>query len=94
LSITRKEVEHVALLARLELSEKEKEDYTNQLNSIIGYMNKINELNTENVEPTAHVLPIFNVMREDTAKDSLDREEVLKNAPDKENGQFKVPRIV
>ncbi len=94
MSITKKEVEHVALLARLDLSEKEKEDYTNQLNSIIGYMNKINELDTENVEPTAHVLPIFNVMREDNAKDSLDRGEVLKNAPEKENGQFKVPKIV
>ncbi|MBZ4686690.1 MAG: glutamyl-tRNA(Gln) amidotransferase, subunit [Clostridiales bacterium] len=92
--ITKKDVEHVALLSRLDLTEEEKEAYTKQLNSIIDYMNKINELDTEGVEPTAHVLPIYNVMREDEVGESLDREKVLENAPEKENGQFKVPRIV
>lgn len=92
--ITKKDVEHVALLSRLDLTEEEKEAYTKQLNSIIDYMNKINELDTEGVEPTAHVLPIYNVMREDEVGESLDREKVLKNAPEKEDGQFKVPRIV
>ncbi|MDK2986162.1 MAG: aspartyl-tRNA(Asn)/glutamyl-tRNA(Gln) amidotransferase subunit [Clostridia bacterium] len=92
--ITKKDVEHVALLSRLDLTEEEKEAYTKQLNSIIDYMNKINELDTEGVEPTAHVLPIYNVMREDEVGESLDREKVLENAPEKEDGQFKVPRIV
>ena len=92
--ISKKDVEHVALLARLELTDAEKEAYTKQLNSIMDYMNKINELDTVGVEPTAHVLPLYNVLREDKREKSFDRAEVLKNAPEKEKGQFKVPKIV
>ena len=94
MTISKKDVEHVALLARLELTDAEKEAYTKQLNSIMDYMNKINELDTVGVEPTAHVLPLYNVLREDKREKSFDRAEVLKNAPEKEKGQFKVPKIV
>ena len=65
MSITIKDVEHVANLARLELTEEEKEQFTGQLNAILKYAEKLNELNTDDVEPTSHVLPITNVMRED-----------------------------
>ncbi|RMD55177.1 MAG: Asp-tRNA(Asn)/Glu-tRNA(Gln) amidotransferase subunit GatC [Nitrospirae bacterium] len=88
------DVEKVAQLAMLGLNEEEKELYGKQLGDIIKFMNKLNELNTEDVEPTSHVVDINNVFREDEPKESLPREEVLKNAPDKEDGFFKVPRII
>jgi len=94
LPLTREEVEHVAMLARLELSKEETVSYTNQLDSILEYVEKLNELDVENVEPTAHVLPINNVFREDEVKEGIPRDVALSNAPDKENGQFKVPKIV
>jgi aspartyl-tRNA(Asn)/glutamyl-tRNA(Gln) amidotransferase subunit C len=92
--ITIKDVEHVALLARLELSPEEKEMYTDQLNVILKYISKLEELDTENVLPTAHVLSLQNVLREDEVYPSLDRAAVLGNGPSTEKGQFKVPRIV
>lgn len=93
--ITIKEVEHVALLARLELTGEEKEMYARQLGAILEYAQMLNELDTENVPPTAHVLPLQNVWREeDEVGQHLDIEEVLTNAPDKEGRFFKVPRIV
>lgn len=88
------DVEHVALLARLELDAAEKEAYTEQLNAILGYMEKLNELDTTDVEPMAHVLPIKNVFREDEVKPGLDRETALSQAPDAWDGQFRVPKIV
>lgn len=88
------EVEHVALLARLELAPEEKEAYTEQLNAILGYMEKLNELNTENVEPMAHVLPLVNVFRADEARPGLDPGTALDQAPDKHDNQFRVPKIV
>lgn len=94
MSIDKKVVEHVALLARLQLSEEEKEQYTDQLNAILGYMEKLNKLDTTQVPPTAHVLPLKNVYREDIARPSMDREKVVANAPQEEDGQFKVPKIV
>lgn len=87
-------VEHVANLARLYLSEEEKAEMTNTLSSILDYMDKLNELDTTDVPPTAHIIPLKNVFREDVVKESLPREEVLKNAPEKERGFFKVPRII
>lgn len=92
--ISKKDVEHVALLARLELSEEEKQLYAGQLNAILDYMGKLKELDTDDIPPTAHVLPIHNVLRKDLPRPSMGRNEVLKNAPQKEQGQFKVPRIV
>ncbi|KQL45104.1 Asp-tRNA(Asn)/Glu-tRNA(Gln) amidotransferase subunit GatC [Brevibacillus choshinensis] len=92
-AITRKEVEHVANLARLQLTEEEAERYTKDLNAILEFAAKLNELDTSNVAPTSHATDVKNVMREDVNRPSLPREEVLKNAPDHEEGQFKVPAV-
>jgi aspartyl-tRNA(Asn)/glutamyl-tRNA(Gln) amidotransferase subunit C len=94
MSITMKDVEHVANLARLELSEQEKNEFTEQLNAILKYAEKLNELDTDNVEPTSHPVPLSNVMREDVTKPSLPIEKVLLNAPDEEDGQIKVPAVL
>lgn len=92
--LTRQEVEHVALLARLELTEEEKDLYTRQLQDILEYAARLNELDTTDVPPTSHVLPLCNVFREDDVGEHLSPEEVLANAPEREGGFFKVPRIV
>ncbi|EPY11517.1 MULTISPECIES: Asp-tRNA(Asn)/Glu-tRNA(Gln) amidotransferase subunit GatC [Paenibacillus] len=94
MSIHVQDVEHVAKLARLDLSNEEKERYTEQLNAILKYAEKLNELNTDDVTPTTHVLPIRNVMREDEARPSLPIEKVMANAPEEEDGQFKVPAVL
>jgi aspartyl-tRNA(Asn)/glutamyl-tRNA(Gln) amidotransferase subunit C len=92
--ITRAEVEHVARLARLELTEDEKERMTAQLDAILGYMEKLNALDTSQVEPTTTVIPMVSVMRDDIVRPSLDREEALANAPDRADAFFRVPRII
>ncbi|MBP1774514.1 MAG: gatC [candidate division NC10 bacterium] len=92
--ITRAEVEHVARLARLALSEEEKERMTSQLDAILGYVDKLNALDTSGVEPTATVIPMVSVMREDVVRPSLSREDALANAPDREDVFFRVPRII
>lgn len=92
--ISKQDVEHVALLARLELSEEEKELYTRQLNKILDAARALQELNTDGVPPTAHVLPIQNVFREDRVGEHIDPEKALSNAPDREENFFKVPKIV
>ena len=94
MKITKQEVEHVAKLARLELSEQEKEKLTDQLSNILTYVEKLNELDTTGVEPTAHVLDINNVMRDDVAGVSLPQEKALANAPEKAAGHYKVPKII
>jgi aspartyl-tRNA(Asn)/glutamyl-tRNA(Gln) amidotransferase subunit C len=94
MNITKQEVEHVARLARLELSEQEKEKLTEQLSGILTYVEKLNELTTTGVEPTAHVLDISNVMRDDLPQESLSQEQALANAPDKAAGHFRVPLII
>jgi len=93
-NVSGKDVEHVAMLARLEFSAEEVEEFTKQLNDILGYMDKLNQLDISGVEPTAHVLGIDNVMREDITRKYFDNKTALKNAPDKEDGMFKVPKIV
>jgi aspartyl-tRNA(Asn)/glutamyl-tRNA(Gln) amidotransferase subunit C len=92
--ITRKDVENVALLSRLELAENDVEKFTGQLNAILDYIDMLNKVDTEGVEPTAHVLPVKNVMRPDEPRPSLPRELALANAPEQENGYFKVPKIM
>ncbi|MDR3288497.1 MAG: Asp-tRNA(Asn)/Glu-tRNA(Gln) amidotransferase subunit GatC [Peptococcaceae bacterium] len=92
--ITREQVEHVAMLARLELSGQEVGEYTRQLDAILEYAAVLEELKTEEIEPTAHVMPLMNVMREDSVRASLSQDQVLRNAPDAENGFFRVPKIV
>ncbi len=94
MKITRQEVEHVALLARLYLSETEIEQFTGQIDAILMYMDKLNELDTKDVEPTSHVIETGNVVREDQVRDSIPVGDALANAPDKENDFFKVPRII
>ncbi len=94
MKITKKEVEYVARLARLALSEAEKEKMTAQLDSILQYMDKLNSLDTKNVEPTSHVLPLNNVWREDKVQPSLSREEMLANAPEQAEGFYKVKKVI
>lgn len=92
--ITRNDVEYVANLARLTLTEEEIEKMTKELGAIIEFANKLSELNTEGIEPTAHVLNIYNVFRNDEVKPSYPREEILKNAPSHDDVCIKVPKIV
>lgn len=92
--ITKKDVDHVALLGRLKLSEQEREMYTRQLNDILEHFQFLQRLDTENVQPTAHVLPLKNVFREDWAGQHISRKDALANCPDPEENYFKVPKIV
>ncbi len=92
--ITREDVEHVALLARLELSEAETEKFTRQLNDILQAVDKLKKLDTTNVEPTAHAAPMKNVFRADRARPSWPQEAILANAPDPVDGFFRVPKIM
>ena len=94
MKITLEEVEHVARLARLALSEEEKEQMRSQLDRILGYIEKLSQLDTSAVEPTSHVIPMTNVFRDDALVPSLPREEALGNAPDRREGFFQVPRII
>ena len=88
------EVEHVALLARLKLSEEEKKLFTGQLNAILDYIEKLNELDTSAIEPTFHVVSHQNLMREDEVKESFTQEASLENAPERAQGCFRVPKII
>lgn len=94
LSININDVNHVANLARLELSAEEKERFTAQLNAILQYADKLNELDTSDIEPTSHVLPLANVMREDEVRPSWPVDRVLSEAPETEDGHFKVPAVL
>lgn len=94
MKITRETIEHVANLARLNLTELEKEKLTTEMASIISYVDKLNELDTSGILPTAHVIPIKNVFREDKVEKSYDREKILANAPSHEDGCFKVPKVM
>ncbi len=96
MKVNKKDVEHVAALARLTFSSEELELYTEQFNDILDYINRLNEVDLENVEPTSHVQPLKNVLREDCAiTSSTDlREAVLREAPAAEHGYFKVPPVI
>ena len=93
-AITPEEVEHVANLARLEFNEEEIDQFTHQLGRILDYIGKLNELDTTDVPPTSHVLPIHNVSKEDAVKPSYDRELVFATAPETEEAHFKVPKVI
>ena len=92
--ITRADVEHVAQLARLALTEAELVTLTGELAAILEHAAQVSALDTEGVEPTAHPLPIVNVARPDEVRPGVDRDEVLANAPAVEDGRFRVPRIL
>jgi aspartyl-tRNA(Asn)/glutamyl-tRNA(Gln) amidotransferase subunit C len=94
MSVTIKDVEHIAELARLEFTDDEKGKLTAQLNSILEYMEQLNKLDTSSVEPLSHVIELSNVFREDVAKSGLATEDALKNAPAKTEQFFKVPKVI
>ena len=93
-SISEKEIEHIAWLAKIELTKEEKKLYTEQINSILEYFKIIDELNTEDIPTTFNVLDLTNVLREDVVKPSLLRDEALNNASRKEKGYIKAPKII
>ncbi|MDI6783103.1 MAG: Asp-tRNA(Asn)/Glu-tRNA(Gln) amidotransferase subunit GatC [bacterium] len=92
--VTLQDVDHVAHLARLKLNETEKAAFQQDLNQILTYVEKINELDTATVEPTSHVLPLRNVFRDDCRKPSPAKKEMLQNVPDEQDGFFKVPPVL
>jgi len=94
MEITKEQVEHVARLARLEVSEDEKAMFARQLSGILTYMDQLKELDTKGIEPTATVLPTDNVFRDDDVRPSLTQERALANAPDQADGFFRVPKIL
>lgn len=94
MSVTIKDVEHIASLARLSFTEEEKKVLTGQLNAILQYMEQLNELDTSNVEPLAQVIDLQNVFREDDLQPGLPREEALRNAPSRTEKFFKVPKVI
>ena len=88
------QVRGVAKLSRLDLADEEVTEFSKQLSAIIEYIEKLNELDTDSVEPLAHCLPIHNVFREDVVRDSLGTEKALANAPQRHDEYFKVPKIL
>ncbi len=94
MEISKEQVEHVARLARLEVSEDEKAMFARQLSGILTYMDQLKELDTKGVEPTVTVLPTDNVFRDDNVRPSLPQEKALANAPDQADGFFRVPKIL
>jgi aspartyl-tRNA(Asn)/glutamyl-tRNA(Gln) amidotransferase subunit C len=94
MALTREEVLHVAKLARLSLDPGEVDLFTRQLNDILAYVEKLQEVDTAGVPPMAHAVPVVNVFREDEVVPGLSREDALANAPVKEEGTFVVPRII
>lgn len=94
MAVTKKDVEKIADLARLKFSNDELENFTPQMNEILSYMDKLNELDTENIKPLSHPVEQSNVFREDELKDSISTEDALKNAPDKTEQHFKVPKVI
>ena len=93
-AITKEDVTKVAGLARLAISDKDAELYTDQLGRILSHVDKLSELDTEGVEATSYTVPLVPVMREDEARKPIDRDKALENAPEKAKGCFKVPQII
>ncbi len=94
MALSIKEVEYVANLARLSLNEEEKKLFAGQLSSILEYAQILNQLDTSGVEPLDHILPVYNVFRNDEARPGTPRDEILANGPLVEDGHYKVPKII
>ena len=94
MKVDQKEVEHVAMLARIELTEEEKDLYSEQLSTILEFFDRLKELDTEGVPPTSHVVDLVNVYRPDHVRPGPGVEAVLRNAPDRANRFFRVPKIL
>ena len=92
--LSKEQLKHVAQLARIAVTEEEAERYAAHIDGVLAYCDILNEVNTDNVEPTTHVVNISNVLREDVVKESLKQEDALKNASDQLDGQVKVPSIM
>jgi aspartyl-tRNA(Asn)/glutamyl-tRNA(Gln) amidotransferase subunit C len=94
MALSKETVEYVANLSRIELKPDELDKLSKQLESILGFIDKLSALDVKNIEPTSHILPVSNVLREDTPRTSLDIEKTLANAPQKEGRFFAVPKVV
>jgi aspartyl-tRNA(Asn)/glutamyl-tRNA(Gln) amidotransferase subunit C len=94
MKITKTEVEHVARLARLALSPAEVETFTGQMDAILAYVEKLNELDTDGITPTSHAVPMANAFREDQVQPSIGVDKALLNAPDRVEGFFRVPKVI
>lgn len=94
MKITKEQVVHVANLARLNLTDEEQQELAKDLENIISFADKLNELDIDNIDPTAHVIPIQNVFRKDEVQTSLERDALLANAPSEKDGCFYVPKVV
>ncbi|WP_028128866.1 Asp-tRNA(Asn)/Glu-tRNA(Gln) amidotransferase subunit GatC [Selenomonas sp. AE3005] len=94
MKVTKEDLQNVAVLSRLAISADQEDKYIDQMDKILTYMDNLSELDTENVKPTTYALPMQNVFRKDEVKESLDREAALANAPLKEDGYFKVPKVL
>lgn len=94
MSVTKKDVNYVADLARLQLSEEETESLANDMNQILDYMTTLEELDTSDVKPLEHVIDLEYRLRDDKAKEPLSHEDALKNAPDADTDYFRVPRVI
>ncbi len=92
MQITDETIEYVGILAKLELSEEEKEQAKKDMTDMLEYVGKLNELDTNNVEPMIHTFPVHNVFREDVVTNDDDRESMLLNAPEQKDGAYKVPK--
>ncbi len=94
MKMTKEEVLYVARLARLDLDAESIDKFAAQIDEILGYIEKLNQVDTEGIKATSHAISLTNVFRDDEQRPHLDREKVLANAPEKEEGQFVVPKIV
>ncbi|HKZ17179.1 MAG TPA: Asp-tRNA(Asn)/Glu-tRNA(Gln) amidotransferase subunit GatC [Geobacteraceae bacterium] len=94
MKITREEIDHVARLARLELTEQEKEMFTGQMDAILAYVDKLNELDTDGIIPTSHAVPMENAFRDDVVQESFGADNALLNAPDRADNFFRVPKVI
>jgi aspartyl-tRNA(Asn)/glutamyl-tRNA(Gln) amidotransferase subunit C len=94
MAVTIEEAARIAALARLKFSESELSDYTYHLNDVLTYVEKLNELDTTNVEPLSHPVENVNVFREDVLRESVNTETALKNAPDEDGEFFRVPKVI
>ena len=94
MSVTKNDVEHIAKLAKLEIKDDEINEFTSQLNQILEYVDKLNELDTENVKPLSHPVEGENVFRDDTLKESVSTDDALKNSASKTDKFFKVPKVI
>ncbi|MDO4178074.1 MAG: Asp-tRNA(Asn)/Glu-tRNA(Gln) amidotransferase subunit GatC [Phascolarctobacterium sp.] len=94
MKVTAEDVKHIATLSRLTVPESEMEKFTEQFNQIINYADILQQIDTTDIEPTAHVLPVANVLREDVVQEGVSHEAAMQNAPAVHNDGFKVPRVI